>query len=53
MSSIILNPKVSNKILNNSHLLVKNLYTTIKTIPKNSNNNENLNVSFINKNELL
>jgi len=51
MSSIILNPKVSNKILNNSHLLVKNLYTTIKTIPKNSNNNENLNKLDLNQNQ--
>lgn len=42
MNSIILYPKVSNKILNNSPLLFKNLYTTIKTstaLKDNENNN--------------
>jgi len=52
MSSIILNQKVSNKFLNNSHLLIKNLYTTVKTTKTSTNNNENLNKLDLKHNDL-
>jgi len=46
MNSIILNSKINNKILSNSQILLKGLYTTLNAATA-SKNTEKANVSYL------